>query len=240
MGLETIIRDVVKAQYTDAERAEMSNTIKRFVKLYYDMSKQTWGVTKWMGVHVCKAVTDLWIYQELIYAIKPQMIIETGTRFGGSALFLHDMCMLAAEPANVITIDVTDEVLSEKFRTRVALNIGLHFYKGSSVEKETLDYVKAMIATHRPKRVMVVFDSDHNAEHVKREMELYAPLVTTGSCMIVEDTYPCVELVPMISDWLVEHPEFRRDYMCEKFMLTFNRDGYLAKVDPTSEVDNGI
>jgi len=240
MGLEVVLREAIKNQYSPEEKTEFSNIIKRFVKLYYDMSKQTWGVTKWRGVYVTKAVTDLWVYQELIYEIKPDLIIETGTLFGGSAYYMHNICRLMELPTRIITIDVDAVSIHKEVRDLIDRNVGLSFFHGSSIGDEAIAYVKAHIASYKPKRVMVVLDSLHTVDHVKKELELYATFVTVGSALIIEDTYPCIELVPMISDWMLDNPSFKRNYVCEKFMLTFNRDGYLEKVDPTKLYDNGV
>ena len=78
---------------------------------------------------------------------------------------------------------------------------------------------------------MVILDSDHEEEHVAQELEIYAPLVTKGSILIVEDTNNHPGPKAAVERWFPEHREnFKYDYMCEKFMLTFNRDGYFERI----------
>jgi cephalosporin hydroxylase len=85
---------------------------------------------------------------------------------------------------------------------------------------------------------MVILDSDHAMAHVRAELELYAPMVTAGCYLIVEDTnvnghpvYPLHGPGPMeaLGEFLPRHPEFEVDAECEKFMLTFNPRGYLLR-----------
>jgi len=91
-------------------------------------------------------------------------------------------------------------------------------------------FLKAFIASYDCKRVMVILDSDHSEEHVSKELELYAPLVTKGSILIIEDTSNCPGALAAVESWSLRQKEFRKNVMCEKFMLTFSRDGYWEKV----------
>jgi cephalosporin hydroxylase len=81
--------------------------VDQFHKFYYDffVFGETWGRTFWLGIPAQKLPMDLWIYQEIIYEIKPDVIIETGTECGGSALFLASICDLV-QNGKVISIDV--------------------------------------------------------------------------------------------------------------------------------------
>src|SRR4051812_9012446 len=84
------------------------NLIQQFHNLYYQLGhlKQgTWDRTYWMGVPIEKCPCDMWVYQELLFRIRPQLIIETGTRHGGSALFYAQMCDLLGS-GEVLTIDI--------------------------------------------------------------------------------------------------------------------------------------
>ena len=221
-NLGEVIAEMV---FSQEEREGYSKIIKDFSQLYYNMSKQTWGNTKWRGVPILKAPTDLWIYQELIEKIQPDLIIETGTCFGGSALYLRDICHIMNLYNHIISIDISHENLSEKARSVS----GIQWWEGSSVSDEILVELKAHIAAYESKRVMVILDSDHSKEHVIKELELYSPLVTKGSIIIVEDTNTDGPY-QAIKEWLPNNKEFEPNYMCEKFMLTFNREGYLERV----------
>jgi cephalosporin hydroxylase len=221
--------EVIAAQrYSDAEKMKFAKIIREFNKLYYDLGKQTWCNTRYRGVTAFKAPTDLWIYQELIEACRPDLIIETGSCRGGSALFLHDTAKNIC-PCTVISIDITHDNLHVK-----AKESDVVFLLGSSIDDEIIARVKAHIAAYYCQRVMVILDSDHSKEHVLKELEVYAPLVSVKCPLIVEDTNNCPGPKDAVEEWFSEHEQygyrFRPDYMCEKFMLTFNRDGYFERV----------
>ena len=76
-----------------------------FHRLYHNSSDQTWLDTYWMGVHIYKNPLDMWIYQEILQDVQPDLIIETGTAAGGSGFFLAQMCELIGH-GRVITIDI--------------------------------------------------------------------------------------------------------------------------------------
>lgn len=212
------------AMYTDEDRLKYAKIIYDFNKLYYDLYKQTWCATSWKGIPVLKAPTDLWVYQEIITRLKPDLIIETGTMRGGSAVFLDDMCKLVNSTGHVISIDTESEKIDKR-----AYESNVKFITGSSVDQETVNIVKAHIYAWDCKSVMVILDSDHTEEHVIKELDIYGKLVTKDSALIVEDTSNS-KAREAINNWLPNHPEFTTDIECEKFMLTFNRGGYLEKV----------
>lgn len=212
------------AMYTDEDRMKYAKIIYDFNKLYYDLYKQTWCATSWKGIPVLKAPTDLWVYQEIITRLKPDLIIETGTMRGGSAVFLDDMCQLVNPSGRVISIDIEPEKIDKR-----AYDSHVRFIIGSSVDQEIVNIVKAHIYAYDCKKVMVILDSDHSEGHVIKELDIYGKLVTKDSALIVEDTSNS-EAREAVNKWLPEHPEFTTDIECEKFMLTFNRGGYLEKV----------
>lgn len=213
------------AMYTDEERIEYAEIIHKFNWLYYKLFNQTWCSTSWKEISVLKPPTDLWIYQEIIAKTKPDLIIETGTMRGGSAVFLNDMCKLMSPGGHVITIDIDRTQINEE-----AFNSDVLFLTGSSTSKEIYDEVKMHIDTYQCKRVMVILDSDHSEEHVTNELNIYSMLVSKGMALIVEDTNNYEPAKIAVDKWLVNHPEFTTDIGCEKYMLTFNRGGYLEKI----------
>src|SRR5688500_13218721 len=87
---------------------QISKTIiKYFHLLYYSQGKQTWMNTYWMGTPLMKCPLYLWIYQEMIYEIKPDVIIECGTNKGGSAKYMAYLLDLIGK-GRIITIDIVD------------------------------------------------------------------------------------------------------------------------------------
>ncbi len=220
---------ITHQRFSDAEKVKFAKIIKDFNALYWHMKLQTWCNTKWRGVPVCKPPTDLWIYQELIEATKPDLIIETGTLAGGSALYMSDVVLRLGYPTHIISIDIRHDDLHA-----TAKQSPVYFWQGSSVDDEIVARVKAHIAAYYCKKVMVILDSDHSKEHVLKELEIYAPLVSVGCALVVEDTGNHTGAKDAAEEWFMNHEEkgyrFRPDYMCEKFMLTFNRDGYFERV----------
>jgi len=133
---------------------------------------------EWMGVPVVKHPNDLWAYQQIIFESKPDLIIETGTFAGGSALYFGHLCDLLKH-GKVVSVDLaTDRILP--YHDRVEFLAGV-----SSISNEAIDHVSRRAAGNR---CMVVLDSAHNAEHVFAELSKYSPFVSKGCHLIVEDT----------------------------------------------------
>lgn len=208
------------------------HVIKNFHELYYDSAPQTWYQTRWMGVSVQKNPFDLFIYQEIIFETRPDIIIECGTLHGGSALYLAHIANLI-KPCDVITVDIVDNTQRPEHERILYIN-------GDSTDPRIIHahHEFCSIRNYGNARVMVILDSDHSADHVYKEMELYGPLVTPGCYMIVEDTnlnghpvWPEYGPGPMeaVDRFLPKHPEFEIDKTREKLMLTFNSNGYLRK-----------
>ena len=207
----------------------MSLPVDEFHKLYYNSSAQTWGRTYWLGVAAQKCPLDLWIYQEIIFQLRPDLIVETGTADGGSALFLASICDLLGR-GKVISIDIED-------RTDRPAHKRIEYWLGSSTEEEIVGRVKKEAAGEET--VMVILDSDHHHEHVLRELQIYGPLVSPGSYLIVEDTnvngHPVLpEFGPgpweAVDDFLRGRDDFIMDERREKFFMTFNPKGFLLRV----------
>jgi cephalosporin hydroxylase len=208
-----------------------NDIVNRFHKLYYDSNifGRSWGNTHWLGVRALKCPLDLWLYQEIIHELQPDLIVETGTAGGGSALFLASICDLVGNGA-VVTIDIE----AKEGRPRHPRITYLH---GSSTAEGIVDEVRKL--AERAGSVMVVLDSDHNKDHVLVELSLYSRFVTPGSYLIVEDTnvnghpvFPEHGPGPMeaVAEFLKEQKGFVVDKDKEKFFLTFNPNGYLRKI----------
>lgn len=212
---------LVRQQYLDG-----------FHRLYYESAESggTWKKTYWLGVPTRKCPLDLWIYQEILHEVRPDIIVETGTRWGGSALFLASLCDVLGH-GRVITIDI--EVPGER-----PSHDRITYLLGSSTSPQIVEEVSNNI---RPgHRVMVCLDSDHAMDHVLTEMRTYGTLVSPGSYLIVEDTNinghpvaPGWGPGPMeaVQEFLKETREFVVDESREKLLLTFNPKGYLRRVE---------
>lgn len=108
--------------------------VEEFNKMYYDSIVWGRGATRWLGTPIQKCPTDLWIYQEIIFELRPDVVIETGTADGGSALFFASLFDLIGK-GRIITIDVQD-VKERPKHDRIT------YLLGSSTAKEIVEQVK--------------------------------------------------------------------------------------------------
>lgn len=192
--------------------------IQEFNDYYYRSS--VWNNTRWLGVKCLKCPTDLWVYQEIIVEIKPDVIIETGTFKGGTSLFLANVCDLIGK-GKVISVDVTKAIVSAHPR--------ITYLIGDSKSKQIENQIKSLIKVGDV--VMAILDSSHVREHVLEEMRIYGCLVTKGSYLIVEDTNEQggSQALQAVKQFLDENDSFSIDESREKFFLSFNPKGWLRK-----------
>jgi cephalosporin hydroxylase len=220
---------IIHRQRIPGRRAEQ-RIVRRFHQLYYYARERTWkDNTFWLNVPTAKCPLDLWVYQEIIYETKPDIIVEAGTAHGGSALYLASICD-SVERGQIITIDVR-ELPDRPQHQRIK------YLTGSSVSEEIVAEVSGSIK--QDDRVMVILDSDHRAEHVLRELEIYSRMVTVGNYLIVEDTnangHPVLPLwgagpMEAVEQFTSTRRDFVTDHQREKFFMTFNPKGYLCRV----------
>jgi tRNA (mo5U34)-methyltransferase len=188
----------------------------------------TWQTTTWMGTPIQKHPFDLMMMQEIIWETKPQLIIEAGTNRGGSALFFAHL-LDAIGAGEVLTTDVM--VLPDR-----PIHPRIRYRSLSSISGAFLG--EATAAASMVERTMVILDSDHGRDHVRAEMALLGPLVTTGCYLIVEDG--CVNGHPTagdfgpgpleaIEDFLASRTDFEVDHSRERLLSTFNPSGYLRR-----------
>lgn len=140
----------------------------------------------WMGVPIIQLPADVMATQEVIFATRPDIIIETGVARGGSVVFMASMLRLLGAGGKVIgvDIDIRDHNRESIEQSIVANDVIL--IEGRSTDAATLEAVKRHIPANA--RVMVVMDSDHSRDHVLAECRAYGPLVTNGCYMVVADT----------------------------------------------------
>jgi cephalosporin hydroxylase len=204
------------------------DVVRDFHQLYYASRRRTWRNTRWLGTRVAKCPLDLWVYQEILFERRPGLVVETGTFHGGSALFLASMLDVIGS-GRVVSIDLTP-IPDRPAHPRI------EYRTGSSVAPEVVAGVRESI---RPgERVMVILDSDHSRDHVLAELHAYAPLVSPGDYLVVEDTNvngnpvkPDFGPGPMeaVYEFLGGNDAFRVDDSREKFFMTFSPGGYLRR-----------
>ena len=201
----------------------------QFHSLYYSSPERTWKNTRWMGHRTMKCPLDLWIYQEILYELKPDIVIETGVNEGGGAAFLVSI-LDSIGKGKLITVDI--ELLENRpFHQRIT------YIKGSSTDEKVVQQISSLIQKNQV--VLVILDSDHNMPHVLREMEIYSEFVSMGSYMIVEDSN--INGHPVMPNWgegpfeairefLTHNDSFEIEKEREKYYMTFNPSGYLKKI----------
>jgi cephalosporin hydroxylase len=145
-----------------------------FHRLYYYNPSRTWTATEWLGHPIRKLPLDAWVYQEIIADVRPSLIIETGTRFGGSAQLMANICDLIGH-GQVVSVDLAADAQPEHPR--------ITYLDGSSVDPQIVAKVEAMVPGDES--VLVVLDSDHRTEHVRQELAAYAKLVSVGSYLFI-------------------------------------------------------
>jgi cephalosporin hydroxylase len=222
--------NVAADEFLANRSADERDLVDRFLKLYYNArySNLTWGNTLWRGVPTLRCPLDLWLYQEIIHDARPDLIVETGTASGGGALYLASLCELI-QHGQVVSIDLRHPPTLPK-HPRLA------YLTGSSIAADVVCNVQARCKN--AKQVLVILDSDHTMPHVLAELRAYAPLVPVGGYLIVEDTivngHPLREEfgpgpTEAVEQFLEENPAWTIDRSKEKFLLTFNRNGYLKR-----------
>ena len=145
----------------------------------------------WLGLPIIQYPQDILVLQELIWKIKPDLIIETGIARGGSLILTASMLQLIGKGQVIgIDIDIRDHNRQEIEKHSMFKRITL--IEGSSIDKNIVKKIKKL--AEGKKKIMIILDSNHTHEHVLKELKSYSPLVTKGSYLVVFDTV--IENIP--------------------------------------------
>lgn len=159
--------------------------------LHADRYKYTYNFS-WLGRPIIKFPQDIVMMQELIWSVKPDLIIETGIAHGGSIIFSASMMELLGNNGKVIAVDIDIRKHNREEIEKHPMMKNITMLEGSSIDEKIVqkisDYAKDF------KKVMVVLDSNHTHDHVLRELQLYTPLVSVNSYILLPDTF--VEFFP--------------------------------------------
>ena len=213
----------------------------------------------WLGRPIIQYPQDMVAMQELIWSIKPDLIIETGIAHGGSLILSAsmmaqlDMCEaieagVSFNPKEssrkVLGIDIDIRAHNRAAIEAHPMASRIQMIQGSSIAPEIIEQVKQVASGYS--RILVYLDSNHTHEHVLAEMEAYAPLTSVGSYCVVFDTI--VEDLPAemfpdrpwgpgdnpktaVWEYLKSHPEFQIDRnIQDKLLISVAPDGYLKRV----------
>ena len=191
----------------------------------------------WLGIRVQQFPEDLITYQSLIYKIKPDVVVETGTFYGGSAVYFATVLREVNPDGRVITVDITDEYWQKTVSAGLIpedLAHRIEFIRGDSTSAEVSSKIRQECAG---KRVLVFLDSLHTKEHVLKELEAYSPLVQKGSYIIVSDTHQ--DLIyythsgkgPMaaVENFLARTEDFEADKSLPPFFFSASPSGFLKR-----------
>lgn len=198
----------------------------------------------WLGRPMIQLPMDVMAMQEIIWSVKPDLIIETGVAHGGSVIMSASMLELIGI-GEVIGIDIDirahnrSAIESHKLSRRVTL------IEGSSIDSATVEHVKRLAAGKE--RILVFLDSNHTHEHVLAELNAYGPLVSVDSYVVVFDTF--VEDLPndyvwtdrpwgkgnnprtAVWEWLKFNENFLIDTSIEdKLLITSAPGGFLRRI----------
>ena len=138
----------------------------------------------WFGRPIIQLPEDMFRIQEIIFSIKPDIIIETGIAHGGSLIFYASLCK-AMDHGRVIGIDIEIRPNNRKAIEEHKLSSLITLIEGSSIDPYIVDQVKSQI--NKGETVLILLDSCHTKEHVLNELKAYAPFVAIGSYIVAMD-----------------------------------------------------
>jgi cephalosporin hydroxylase len=198
----------------------------------------------WMGRPVIQFPQDMLAMQEIIWRVQPDLIVETGIAHGGSLVYYASMLQLLGNGGRVLGIDIDIRAHNREALDAHPMRPHIDMIEGSSIAEDVIAEVGRRASGC--KTVLVALDSNHTHEHVRAELDAYAPLVTQGSYLVVFDTV--IEDMPpdmypdrpwdrgdnprtAVDEFLHETEEFEVDQRIEdKLLITVSPGGYLRRV----------
>lgn len=212
------------AEYDETTGSDPSLDDETKKRQMVDLLKKPVFRNKFLGISTLQNPTDAWILMEIFWDVKPDLVVETGTYHGGSAVLWAIILEHINPNAQVITIDVEDQ-REERAKTLPIAQERVTFLLGSSTAP---DVVAEVHRRARDKRVMVLLDSLHSREHVAAELAAYAPLVPADSYIVVQDTP--IDSLAAIDEFLAANEDFEVDRSRERYADTNSVRGYLRRV----------
>ena len=175
------VAENIKGQGADTQLVDFS---KKWVELIQP-HKYCYNFT-WMGLPILQFPQDIVAMQELIWQTKPDLIIETGIGRGGSLVFYASMLELLGGDGEVVGVDIDIRKHNRDAITAHPMSKRITMLEGSSTDSNIASQVKEI--AEKKNSVMVCLDSMHTHDHVLKELQIYAPLVTVGKYCVVFDT----------------------------------------------------
>jgi cephalosporin hydroxylase len=227
---------IIEHQGADEQLKRISNDFLRLTGKY----KYTYNFS-WMGRPIIQLPQDIMAMQEIIYKVKPDLIIETGIAHGGSLIFSASMLELIGEDGKVLGIDIDIREANRLEIEKNSMYKRITMLEGSSIDTNIIH--KVYDFAKNKNKILVCLDSMHSHAHVLKEIELYSPLVTKGSYLVVFDT--AIENMPdnsfpdrpwgkgnnpktAVREFLKTSDRFVIDKNIEnKLLITVSPDGFL-------------
>jgi cephalosporin hydroxylase len=197
----------------------------------------------WMGRPLIQFPQDMVAMQEIIWATRPEVIVETGVAHGGSLIYYASLLELLGGGGHVVGVDVDIRSHNRREIESHPMAHRIHLVEGSSIESKTVEQVRNLVAG---RRAMVVLDSNHTHAHVLSELDLYSPMVSRDCYLVVFDTL--IEDMPAhlvgdrpwapgnnpktaVWEFLQRNDRFEIDQIIEhKLLITVAPDGWLKCV----------
>lgn len=213
---------------------DQQQAVQNYHRWYYETG--VWERVSFLGIPCLKSVSDMWNYQEILFELRPTLVVEFGTWAGGSALYFSAIGRLVDSRLRVLTVDID----GSRVQPQVLEQQNIEFMQASTVAPVVGRRIRELQQeTGGP--TLAILDSDHSKNHVLAELDVLRPLLNTGDYVIVEDGN--INGHPVLPGWgegpyeaveeyLSRHPE---DYSIDKdretkFGFTFAPRGFLRRL----------
>jgi cephalosporin hydroxylase len=237
-------QDVISAMGEDEKLADLTR------QWFHQATKQEYSYHfKWLGLPIIQFPQDVLAAQELVWDLKPDLIVETGVARGGSLILYASLLELLGNDGKVIGIDIDIRSHNRKAIEEHPMARRIELLEGSSVGDEIV--AEVFRQAESAKKVLVILDSNHTHEHALAEMQCYSPLVDKGSYLVVLDTViedmdeelsadrpwgPGDNPKTAVHEFLKSNSRFEIDRSIQdKLQITVGPDGYLKCVESIAQ-----
>lgn len=188
---------------------------------------------RYRGIKMIKNPFDLVVYEEILWDVRPSVIVEIGSQQGGFAFWLNDRMRLIGQDCKIVTVDIKEDAKNnlEGINYKNFIHV-----VGDCNSSRTIERVSKEIRQND--KVLIIEDSSHTYENTYNALCSYNHLITPGSYFIIEDGI-CdlidfgVSPGPMkaVEDWILKNDKFEIDRTKERYIMTYNPKGFLKKIN---------
>ena len=231
-------------KFNISEQAKDRRLVKAAKNFFLESVRAKYAYNfNWLGLPIIQYPQDIAAMQEIVWQVKPDLIIETGTARGGSAIFYASMMKILGR-GKVVSVDIDIRKHNREAIRNHSLANFIILVDGSSIDRQVIEKVKKTV--DRAKKVLVVLDSMHTHQHVLAELNAYSQFVSHGSYLVVFDTV--IDSLPpqyskdrpwnkdnnpkiAVREFLAGNKNFILDKDIEnKLMITVAPGGYLKRI----------